>query len=314
MSAHGPSTTSDTDESTMHTASVTVPAAHAEDIAMRLEDAEAPAPLAVTLFERGNGLVEITAYYAEEPARDALIDLVGDIPGAIDDGQGVSIATLQNRDWVREAEALRRPVRAGRFVVHGRHDRGRLPPSRHAIEIDAGLAFGTGQHASTKGCLIALDRILKRRHPRAVLDVGTGTGVLAIAAAKVARAQAIASDIDPPVVVAARENVRLAGLQGTVRVIEAAGLDHGSLRRAKFDLIFANILMRPLLDLAPALARALAPGGLCILSGLLQSQARQVEARYRSLGFTLDSRLLLDGWAILILERRSAQRVERRGD
>ena len=218
------------------------------------------------------------------------------------------IEPLPQKNWVAEAESLRGPVRAGRFLVHGRHDRGKVPAGRFTLEIDAGLAFGTAHHATTRGCLIALDRLAKREHPRSVLDIGTGTGILAIAAARALNANVVASDMDPIAVAVAAENARTNGVQSRVTVVEAEGVAHPALRRAKADLLFANILLRPLLDLAPAFARALRPGGLCVLSGLLDRQARQVESRFRSLGFRLDSRILLDGWTTLLLRRGSGRR------
>ena len=207
----------------------------------------------------------------------------------------------------RKPRVLRGPVRAGRFLVHGRHDRGNVPAGRFTLEIDAGLAFGTAHHATTRGCLIALDRLAKQEHPRSLLDIGTGTGILAIAAARALNANVVASDMDPIAVDVAADNARMNGVQSRVSVFEAKGLAHPALRRAKADLLFANILLRPLLDLAPAFSRALRPGGLCVLSGLLDRQARQVESRFRSLGFSLDSRILLDGWTTLLLRRGSGR-------
>jgi ribosomal protein L11 methyltransferase len=200
-------------------------------------------------------------------------------------------------------------VRAGRFLVHGRHDRGKVPPGRFTLEIDAGLAFGTAHHATTRGCLIALDRLLKRWRPAQVLDIGTGTGILAIAAAKALDGPVIASDMDPVAVAVAAENARRNGVRSRVLVVKAEGLAHPALRRANADLLFANILLRPLLELAPAFARALKPGGVCVLSGILDTQARQVEARFRALGFRLDSRILLGGWTTLLLRRGSSSKT-----
>ena len=171
------------------------------------------------------------------------------------------IEKLPQKNWVAEAESLRGPVRAGRFLVHGRHDRGKVPAGRFTLEIDAGLAFGTAHHATTRGCLIALDRLAKREHLRSVLDIGTGTGILAIAAARTLNANVIASDMDPIAVAVAGENARTNGVQSRVAVVEAEGVAHPALRGAKADLLFANILLSPLLDLAPAFARALRPGG-----------------------------------------------------
>lgn len=289
-------------------ATIEAPAASAEVIAAGLEAAESPRALAVTLFECGHDRIEVSAHYASEPSRHLLIEL---IESASRDGRhgALRIEPLPHKNWVAEAESLRGPVRAGRFLVHGRHDRGKVPAGRSTLEIDASVAFGTAHHATTRGCLIALDRIAKREHPRSVLDIGTGTGILAIAAAKALNVRVMASDMDPIAVSVATENARENGVQSRVTVVEAKGLKHPALRRAKADLLFANILLRPLLDLAPAFSRALRPGGLCVLSGLLDAQARQVEARFQDLGFRLDSRIPLDGWTTLLLRRVSAQRV-----
>ena len=279
----------------------------AEAIAIGLEAAESPAALAVTLFECGHDRIEVSAHYASEPSRHRLSQLIE--AAARDARLGVlRIEPLPQKNWVAEAESLRGPVRAGRFLVHGRHDRRKVAAGRFTLEIDAGLAFGTAHHATTRGCLIALDRVAKREHPRRVLDIGTGTGILAIAAARALYANLVASDMDSIAVSAAAENVRTNGVQSRVTVVEADGVAHPALRCAKADLLFANILLRPLLDLAPGFARALRPGGLCVLSGLLDRQARQVESRFRSLGFRLDSRILLDGWTTLLLRRGSGRR------
>lgn len=291
-----------------YVATIEAPAACAEVIAAGLEAAESPRALAVSLFECGHDRIEVSAHYVSEPSRHLLSKL---IKAASCDGRhgALRIEKLPQKNWVAEAESLRGPIRAGRFLVHGRHDRGKVPAGRFTLEIDASVAFGTAHHATTRGCLIALDRLARREHPRSVLDIGTGTGILAIAAARALNANVVASDMDPIAVAVAAENARTNGVRSRVTVVEAEGLAHPALRRAKADLLFANILLRPLLDLAPAFAHALRPGGICVLSGLLEPQARQVEARYRDLGFSLESRILLDGWATLLLRRRSTRQV-----
>ena len=273
-------------------------------IAANLESAESPLALAVSLFERGPDRAEVSAYYAEKPSRELLIQLIERTVGNEDLG-GFRIELLPPKNWVAEAESLRGPVRAGRFLVHGAHDRGKVPAGRFTLEIDAGLAFGTAHHPTTRGCLLALDRLLKRGGAYRFVDIGTGTGILAIATARGLNTRGTASDMDPIAVAVASENARKNGVQSRVRVVHAEGFAHPALRRATFDLLFANILLCPLLELAPVFARALRPGGICVLSGLLEPQARQVEARFRTLGFTLDSRILLDGWTTLLSRRRS---------
>jgi ribosomal protein L11 methyltransferase len=291
-----------------YVASIEAPADVAGSIAAALEAAEMPAAVAVTLFECGPGRIEVSAHYDEEPAREQLIQLMEG--AAAGGGVGaLRIEALAAKNWVAEAESLRGPVRAGRFLVHGRHDRGKVPPGRFTLEIDAGLAFGTAHHATTRGCLIALDRLLKRERPAQVLDIGTGTGILAIAAAKALDGPVIASDMDPVAVAVAAENASRNGVRPRILVVKAEGLAHPALRRAKADILFANILLGPLLELAPAFARALRPGGGCVLSGILDTQARQVEARFRALGFRLDSRILLGGWTTLLLRRGSTSKA-----
>ena len=179
-----------------------------------------------------------------------------------------------------------------------------------AIEIDAGQAFGTAHHASTRGCLLALDDVLKRGRPRVVVDIGTGTGILAIAAAKALRRKIIASDSDPIASATAAENARKNGVAGLVRVVTADGFAHPRLRQAKADLLFANLLERALYALAPQLARHVAPGGIAVLSGLTETQARAIEARTRAHGFVLKKRIILEGWTTLVIARDNARRVE----
>ncbi len=209
--------------------------------------------------------------------------------------------TLPELDWVRATLERLTPVRAGRFLVHGSHDRGRHPPASVAIEIDAGTAFGTGHHGTTLGCLMALDGILKERRPRRVLDIGSGTGVLAIAAALASHAQVVASDIDPEAVRVTRENARLNGAR--VSVWRAAGVDGPAIRaQAPYQLILANILARPLVKLAGRLRKTSAAGGTVVLSGLQIDQERWVTAVYRGHGFRLIRRIRIDGWSTLVLQ------------
>ena len=295
-------------EPVTYIATIEAPSPIAEAIAASLAAAESPAALAVTLFECGPGQIEVSAHYAEKPARERLIQLIEGVARGEDLG-ALRIEALAAKNWVAEAERLRGPMRAGRFLVHGRHDRGKVAAGRFTFEIDAGLAFGTAHHATTRGCLIALDRLLKRGRPRRVLDIGTGTGILAIAAANALDGPVLASDMDPVAVAVAAENARRNGVQSRVLVLKAEGLAHPALRRAKADLLFANLLLRPLLKLAPAFARTLRPGGVCVLSGILEPQARQVEARFRALGFRLDSRIILGGWTTLLLRRGSRSKT-----
>jgi ribosomal protein L11 methyltransferase len=195
------------------------------------------------------------------------------------------------------------PVRAGRFFVYGMHDLGRTPVNAVNLRIEAGAAFGTGHHGTTVGCLLAFDRLLKAHRFQKVLDVGCGTGVLAIAASRCGAARAVGTDIDRVSVRISREN---AGLnQVRARFVHADGLDHRAVRAAgPYDLVFANILARPLVGLAQPIRRALKPGGVAILSGLLRSQERMVRAAWLARGFRLRSRLHRDAWATLVMQRR----------
>jgi ribosomal protein L11 methyltransferase len=197
-------------------------------------------------------------------------------------------------------------VPAGRFVVHGAHDRERVPANKLAIEIEAALAFGTGHHGTTRGCLLLLDHVLKAYQPRRVLDLGTGTGVLGIAAAKALKIGVLASDIDPPSVKVAQENARLNETGNLVQVIRATGFSApGFAQRGPFDLVLANILANPLRQLATPMAQHLAPGALVILSGLLTPQARGVIAAYRSRGLVPLRHLRIEGWSSLLLRKVS---------
>ena len=215
----------------------------------------------------------------------------------------LSIERVAPADWVKESLSRLQPVRAGRFVVHGAHDRARVKPNDIGIEIEAALAFGTGHHGTTRGCLLALDDLAKRWRPRRVLDIGTGSGVLAIAAAKVLRARVIASDIDRVAVEAARANARLNRAASGIAFVRAAGANARAIASgAPYDLIFANILLGPLLRLAVPLRRLTAPGTHIVLSGLLPGHANAVLAIYRAQGLALERRIALDGWVTLVLK------------
>jgi ribosomal protein L11 methyltransferase len=214
----------------------------------------------------------------------------------------VAKEALADADWLAMALSGLPPVRAGRFFIFGVHDRGRVPPNAVNLRIEAGAAFGTGHHGTTVGCLIAYDRLLKaNRYPR-VLDVGTGTGVLAIAADRTGSAVTVGTDIDRVSVRVARENAKVN--HAASRFVGANGLRNTFVRaHAPYDLVFANILARPLVGLAQDIRGALKPGGTVILSGLLRSQARVVLAAYRSRGFRLERRIGRDAWATLVLRR-----------
>jgi ribosomal protein L11 methyltransferase len=214
--------------------------------------------------------------------------------------------TVEARDWVKASLEDLVPVPAGRFVVHGAHDRQHVAVNKLAIEIEAALAFGTGHHGTTRGCLLLLDHVLKAHQPRRVLDLGTGTGVLGIAAAKALKIGVLASDIDPPSVKVAQENARLNETGHLVQVIRATGFSAPSFaQRGPFDLVLANILANPLRQLATPMARHLAPSALVILSGLLTHQAAGVVAAYRARGMVPQKHLRIEGWSSLLLRKVS---------
>ena len=217
-------------------------------------------------------------------------------------GLTVSVEVLADADWLAMALSGLPPVRAGRFFVYGAHDLGRRPGNTVNLRIEAGAAFGTGHHGTTVGCLYAYDALLKRRRFAKVLDVGAGTGVLAIAAAKTGARLALGTDIDPVSVRIGRENAKLN--QVRARFVHANGLRDLRVKvGAPYDLVFANILARPLVWLSSDIRRALKPGGVAILSGLLRSQERFVLAAYLSRGFRLQRRYHRDAWVTLVLRR-----------
>ena len=219
----------------------------------------------------------------------------------------LTVETIADENWVVKVQSRLAPVAAGRFLIHGSHDATAplvLTRGRRALLIDAGEAFGTAHHATTRGCLIALDQLLKRGRLARILDIGTGAGTLALAAAAACPGAHIrASDIDPVAITVARANARRNRVGGRVEFIVAAGLDHPRLRGQCADLVFANILAGPLIRLAPAIAARVANGGALVLSGLLSSQAREVGNAYRARGLVPERRLDLDGWATLVLWR-----------
>ena len=258
---------------------------------------------AIAAFERPDGSWDVTAHFADPPDQPLIRELVANAAGA-DIAAGVAFDTVEAKDWVKASLEDLVPVPAGRFVVHGQHDRERIAANKIGIEIEAALAFGTGHHGTTRGCLLLLDHVLKARRPRRVLDLGSGTGVLAIAAARALHEKVLASDIDPPSVQVARDNARLNVAGHLVQAVRATGFSAPQFAdAAPFDLVLANILANPLRQLAAPMARHLAPSALVILSGLLTHQAPGVIAAYRARGLVPVRHLRIEGWSSLLLRK-----------
>lgn len=256
---------------------------------------------AVAAFERPDGRWHVSLHFAQAPDETLVRELVTNATGA-DVARTVAFDTVEARDWVRASLDDLVPVPAGRFVVHGRHDRARVPTNKLSIEIEAALAFGTGHHGTTRGCLLLLDHVLKARRVTRVLDLGTGTGVLAIAAAKALHEKVLASDIDTPSVEVAQVNALLNGAGHLVHVIRATGFSAPDfVREGPFDLVLANILANPLKQLAGPMSAHLAASALVILSGLLTPQVGAVIAAYRARGLVPLRHLKIQGWSSLLL-------------
>ncbi len=266
-------------------------------------DEDGSEALATSSFEDpSTGSWHVDAYYASEPDSTAILTRIGPW---LEAATPPRLEQVPDENWVAISQAALPPVSAGHFLVHGGHDRHIVGRRRFAIEIDAGEAFGTAHHATTQGCLAAVDRLARRYHPRTILDLGCGSGLLAISAARVwPAARVVASDIDPVAVEVAAGNVALNGARGRIRLVTAPGLDHPRLRDLQpYDLVLANILAGPLIRLAPRLSRAVRPGGIAVLSGILGEQAREVLATYAMAGFRLVEKRVPHNWATLVLVR-----------
>ncbi|MGM4932634.1 50S ribosomal protein L11 methyltransferase [Tardiphaga sp. 619_E2_N8_5] len=258
---------------------------------------------AIAAFESPEGRWDVTVHFADPPDEASIRELVS---LASDDTVAASIVfdSIEAKDWVKESLKGLVPVRAGRFIVHGQHDRDQVRPNQLGIEIEAALAFGTGHHGTTRGCLIYLDYVLRAKAPKRMLDLGTGTGVLAIAAAKATKRRVLATDIDPMSVKVARENMRLNGVGNLVDTVCATGFSSPAFGdRAPFDLILANILANPLRAMSTDMSRHLTRNGMVILSGLLPHQAMSVIAAYRARGLVLRKHQIVEGWSSLLMQR-----------
>ncbi|MBL4806888.1 MAG: 50S ribosomal protein L11 methyltransferase [Rhodobacteraceae bacterium] len=259
-----------------------------------------PTGIGVAEVQDGSGQWEVSGYFIDSPDIAGL-DLLAVMKGA----KAFVVLEIEDRDWVAEVRRELTPVHAGRFVVFGGHDAASIPTNKIGLEIEAAMAFGTGHHGTTQGCLMSFDKLLTSGvTPKNIADIGSGTGVLAMAAAKVTSGSIIASDIDPIATATALDNVAANGLRGRVRCVTSVGFRHETLReRAPYDLIFANILAGPLKRLAPDMAKHTGTGSVLILSGILNRQALGVEAVYKGWGFIrLDLRVIGE-WSTLTLQR-----------
>lgn len=265
-----------------------------------------PAETAVASFETvDDGPWLFEAYFSRAPNEEAIRDLIRPYVG--DEADRAEFSVIDQQDWVKTSLEGLVPVRAGRFLVHGSHDRDKCLPNDFSIEIEAALAFGTGHHGTTRGCMMALADELKRRRPRRVLDVGTGTGILAFAAAKALKQNVVAGDIDPIAIEVAKENAALNGVRQWLQLYVGPGTRNVLARRkGHFDLVMANILAKPLRLLAPELARVASSDGTLILSGLLTRDVVGVLSAYAAQGWNLQRRYDLDGWVALVLRKGGA--------
>lgn len=261
-----------------------------------------PAPTGVGVFEieNGSGLWEVGGYFTEVPDEAGLALLE-----TLFNTNKFAVSELPETDWVAKVKRELSPVHAGRFFVYGSHDAGQVPEDSEPLLIEAAMAFGTGHHGTTLGCLLALeDLVASGFHARNAVDIGCGTAVLAMAAARLWPEPVLASDIDEVAVEVAQANIRANSLQERVQCVEAAGFDHEELTaRAPFDLVFANILKGPLIALAPDMAVRICAGGKAILSGILNEQADAVIDHYARFGINLLHRRGIGEWTTLVLEK-----------
>lgn len=276
----------------------------AHQVAGVLQDLIEPGPDALSIFENGPGAWRLEAYFTDGADARALTLDVSNLLGR--ETPPFAASDVPDLNWVAMSQAALPPVAAGRFVIHGSHDRGRVARGPSTILVDAGEAFGTAHHATTLGCLLAIDRLARAHTFANVLDLGCGSGVLAIAVAKaLPHARIFATDLDRQSIKVASGNMGINGVAGRITTAVARGLQHRLLRQAApFDLVIANILAGPLLALAPSLRANIAAGGTLVLSGLLIPQASQVIAAYRTAGFHIVRHDRIAGWATLTLRRR----------
>ena len=257
-------------------------------------------PLAITEIDEANGIYEVSLY-VDEAEKNSILPRFAQVLGV--DENKIEIELLPDIDWVSHSLEGLGPVRAGRFFVHGSHDRDKVKPGDLAIEIDAGQAFGTGHHGTTVGCLELIADVMEHEKPQNALDLGTGSGILAIGIALIKPIKILATDIDPIAIKVAKENFALNGVAKTITAITATGLDDEEIKkRVPFDLIVANILANPLIELAPQMVPALKKGGSIVLSGILEEQHDRVVKAFEAAGAKYIKTLHHEGWVAIHLK------------
>lgn len=276
--------------------------AEAERIFAALETAfeEDGLPLALLEIDEDADVHEVSLY--TDGDADMAENRIRDLLAGLSLSRAVEREELPDIDWVAKSLEGLKPVRAGGFFVHGAHDRDRIEAGDIAIEIEAGLAFGTGHHGTTAGCLETIAQVVADERPANALDLGTGSAVLAIALAKLAHIPVLATDIDPVATEVAAANARLNGVGDLVECVTATGFDHPAFARGPFDLVVANILAGPLIELAPQMARYVKRGGALVLSGILDRQEEAVLSAYRASSFVHVHTLHREGWVTLHLQ------------
>ena len=287
---------------TTFTALTTLPGRiNASDLGDALERLT-PEPIGVGVFELedGSGLWEVGAYFSEKPDDISLALLA-----AVFQAEEFKISELPQIDWVSKVQRSLKPVVAGRFFVYGSHDSDKVPPDCEPLLIEASMAFGTGHHGTTKGCLLALEQLITDGFKaKNVIDVGCGTAVLAMAAARIFSANVIASDIDSVAHSVAKMNILANGLDRNIQCFEASGFAHEQIKtKNPFDLIFANILLAPLLAIATDISKYSLSGGYVVLSGILSEQAELVVKKYTGIGFSLSNQIEIGEWVTIIFRK-----------
>jgi len=277
----------------------------ADEVRFAIENALEPFGEAISSFETDNGagwLIEV--FCQAKPGARGVADALKPLGH-----HRAEIARVPDKDWLAESRRGLPEFKAGPFFFYGSHFKGEVPKNMIGLEIDAGMAFGTGRHETTRGCLLAVARLAKTRRFRKPLDVGTGTGILAFGVARLCKVDVLAGDNDADAVRVARENAKVNKLARQVRIVRSDGYRAKAIRDgAPYDLVTANILANPLIELAPDLARVLAKNGRAVLSGLLREQEKDVLAAHETAGLALDFRMRLGDWSVLVLRKATGRR------